>query len=317
LGELLFHLKRLAIFGNKRMKNKRAISPVTFINSKVTVIVSVSLVLFLLGLILLLAVFANKLSVYMKESISFDIILSDDTEAGQANSLLIQLEKAPFVKTARYISKDEAARQYIGEDPSAFLGFNPLPSIIVVNLDSRYAEADSLPVVEKTIKNFSTNINSIEYRNDLLQLVNTNLKKLGIIFLILAIVLFVISLALINNTIRLSVYSKRFLIHTMKLVGATSGFIRRPFIRTNILMGIVAAFLANGLLLWFLYYIVNKMDDASAGGGITQVSDIIGSDTLYMVFGMVMVLGIIISTVTTFFAVNRYIRMENDDLYYV
>ncbi|MDR1633129.1 MAG: permease-like cell division protein FtsX [Dysgonamonadaceae bacterium] len=299
------------------MKNKRAILPVTFINSKITVIVSISLVLFLLGLIFLLAVFANKLSVYMKETLSFDIVLSDDTEPGQANSLLIQLEKAPFVKSARYVSKDEAVKQYIGEDPSSFLGFNPLPSIIVVNLDSRYAEADSLPVIEKAIKIFSTNVSSIEYRNDLLQLVNTNLKKLGIIFFILAIVLFIISLALINNTIRLTVYSKRFLIHTMKLVGATAGFIRWPFIRVNILIGIVAAILANGLLLWLLYYVVNKLDDASVGGGITQISDIVSSDTLYIIFGIVMVLGIIISTVTTFFAVNRYVRMESDDLYYI
>lgn len=299
------------------MKNKHAISPATFINSKVTVIVSISLVLFLLGLVFLLAVFANKLSVYMKESLSFDIVLSDDTEAGQANSLLIQLEKAPFVKTVQYISKDDAVKQYIGEDPSAFLGFNPLPSIIVVNLNSRYAEADSLPVIENAIKNFSTNVSSIEYRNDLLQLVNTNLKKLGIIFFILAIVLFIISLALINNTIRLMVYSKRFLIHTMKLVGATGGFIRRPFIQANILIGFIAAILANGLLFWFLYYLANKLGDASVGGGITQISDIISFDTLYMVFGMVMALGIMISTVTTFFAVNRYVNMEGDDLYYI
>jgi cell division transport system permease protein len=297
------------------MKNKRAISPVTFINSKVTVIVSISLVLFLLGLVFLLVIFAGKLSVYMKESLSFDIVLSDDTEAGQANFLLTQLEKTPFVKSAQYISKDEAVKQYVGEDPSAFLGFNPLPSIIIVNLNSSYAEADSLPVIEKTIKDFSTNVSSIEYRTDLLQLVNTNLKKLSVIFFILAIVLFTISLALINNTIRLMVYSKRFLIHTMKLVGATAGFIRWPFIRENILMGIVAAILANGLLFWFLYYVANKLNDPS--GGTTQISDIVSLGVLYMVCGNVIALGVIISTVTTFFAVDRYVRMEGDNLYYV
>jgi len=274
-------------------------------------------VLFLLGLIFLLTVFAGKLSVYMKESLSFDIILSDDTEFPQVNSLLMQLENTPFVKAAKYISKDEAAMQYIGEDPSAFLGFNPLPSIIVVNLNARYAEADSIPLIEKTIKKFSTNISTVEYRNDLLQMVNDNLKKLGIVFLILAVVLFIISLALINNTIRLTVYSKRFLIHTMKLVGATPGFIRWPFVRTNIFMGIIAAILANGLLIWFLYYVVNKLGDASVGGGITRISEIIHLDSLYIVFSVVMALGIIITAVTTFFAVNRYVRMEGDNLYYV
>jgi len=299
------------------MNRKRAISSTTFFNSKVTVIVSISLVLFLLGLIFLLTVFAGKLSVYMKESLSFDIILSDDTEFPQVNSLLMQLENTPFVKAAKYISKDEAAMQYIGEDPSAFLGFNPLPSIIVVNLNARYAEADSIPLIEKTIKKFSTNISTVEYRNDLLQMVNDNLKKLGIVFLILAVVLFIISLALINNTIRLTVYSKRFLIHTMKLVGATPGFIRWPFVRTNIFMGIIAAILANGLLIWFLYYVVNKLGDASVGGGITRISEIIHLDSLYIVFSVVMALGIIITAVTTFFAVNRYVRMEGDNLYYV
>jgi cell division transport system permease protein len=299
------------------MKNKRTISSATFINSKVTVIVSISLVLFLLGLILLLTVFANKLSVYMKESLSFDIVLSDDTEAPQVNSLLMQLENTPFVKTARYISKDEAARQYIGEDPSTFLGFNPLPSIVVVNLNARYAEADSIPAIEKEIRNFSTNINTIEYRNDLLLMVNNNLKKLGIIFLILAVVLFAISVALINNTIRLTVYAKRFLIHTMKLVGATPGFIRWPFIRTNIFMGIVASVLANLLLVWFLYYLISKLGDASVGGEITRISEIINLNVLYVVLGVVMVLGVVITAATTFFAVNRYIGMESDDLYYV
>ena len=289
----------------------------TFINSKVTVVVSISLVLFLFGLMLLLTIFADKLTVYMKESLSFDIVLSDETELPQVHSLLMQLGNAPFVKTAKYISKDEAAKQYIGEDPSAFLGFNPLPSIIVVNLNARYAEADSIPLIEKAIKNFSTNINSIDYRNDLLQMVNDNLKKLGIVFLILAVILFVISLTLINNTIRLTVYSKRFLIHTMKLVGATPAFIRWPFVRTNIFVGIVAAILANGLLIGFLYYILSKLGDASVGGGITRLSEIISLNSLYMVFGIVMVSGIFLAAITTFFAVNRYVNMEHDNLYYV
>ena len=299
------------------MNHKRTISSMTFINSKVTVVVSISLVLFLLGVLLVLTIFADKLSVYIKEGLSFDIILSDETELPQVNSLLMQLDDAPFVKAAKYISKDEAAKQYIGEDPSKFLGFNPLPSIVVVNLNARYAEVDSIPVIEKTIKNFSTNIKSIEYRNDLLQMVNNNLKKLGIIFLLLAAVLFIISLVLINNTIRLTIYSKRFLIHTMKLVGATSGFIRWPFVRANILVGIIAAIIANGLLIGFLYYIVNKLGDASVGGRITRVSEIINFNSLSVVFGIVMILGIIMAGVTTFFAVNRYIRMENDNLYYV
>jgi cell division transport system permease protein len=293
------------------MKNKRAISSVTFINSKVTATISVSLALFLLGLIILLFVFATNLSTYVKESLSFDIVLSDDAKPAQVNRLLERLKTTPYVKSTEFVSKEAAAKQLaadIGENPEAFLGFNPLPAMIVVHLNAQYTNVDSLAKIETKIMGFSTDIKTIEYRKELMQLVNENLAKAGVILLGLAVFLLFISFALINNTIRLTIYSKRFLIHTMKLVGATSGFIRKPFILNNILSGVIAAFIANGLLVWMLSFVASDL----AG-----VSELINLTALSIVFGCVLLLGICISITATFFAVNKYIRMDSDDLFFV
>lgn len=293
------------------MKNKRAISPVTFFNSRVTATISISLVLFLLGLIILISLFANSLSIYVKENLSFDIVLAENTKEDQINKILNQLKTAPFVKETTYISKEEAAQQLeeeLGQNPEEFLGFNPLPALIVVNLNAQYANVDSIPVIENSIKGFSANIKDIEYRKELMQLVNDNLKKVGIILLGISILLLIISFALINNTIRLTIYSKRFIIHTMKLVGATAGFIRWPFIRANILSGIIAAIIAIGLLVWLLYYTFRN---------ISNISELIDLNSLYIVFGSVLILGVIISITATFFAVNKYIKMNSDDLFFV
>jgi cell division transport system permease protein len=293
------------------MKNKRNISPVTFFNSRVTATISISLVLSLLGLIILLSLYATNLSAYVKESLSFTIILSDDMQESQVHRLLTKLEAAAFTKSAEYISKADAAKQLeadLGQNPEEFLGFNPLPAIIVVHLNSSYANPDSLFVLESQIKAYSTNIKEIEYRKELMKLVNDNLKSVGVILLGLAAFLFIISFALINNTIRLTVYSKRFLIHTMKLVGATSGFIRKPFIRIQIFSGIIAAFIAIGLLAGLLYYVTKDFGN---------MAELIGLNTLYIVSGSILVLGILISMTATYFAVNKYIRMDGDDLFYI
>jgi cell division transport system permease protein len=293
------------------MKNKRAISPVTFINSKITATISISLVLFLLGLIVLLSLCANHLSNYVKEGFSFNVVLSDEVGEGQVNRLMNQLKNAPFVKSTEYISKQDAAQQLkadIGQDPEEFLGFNPLPAIVVVHLHAKYTDADSLPAIESKIKGFSTDIKDIEYRQELMRLISHNLKKAGAILLGLSALLLFISFALINNTIRLTIYSKRFLIHTMKLVGATAGFIRKPFILSNVYIGIVAALIANALLVWLMFFI---------GSDLKSISKMLDPGALYVVFGSVLVLGILISICATYFAVNRYIGMKGDDMYFV
>ena len=293
------------------MKNKRSISPATFINSRVTATISISLVLFLLGLIVLLAIMTKNLSANVKESFSFDIILSDDIKEQEVKRLIKQLETTGFVKSTEYISKADAAKQLaadIGQNPEEFLGFNPLPSIIAVHLRSEYANPEKFPEIEKQIKGLSSNISSMEYRKELLDIVNDNFRKISVILLGLAALLLIISFALINNTIRLTVYANRFLIHTMKLVGATAGFIRKPYIRTQVFSGIIASVIAVSFLYWGLLYISKD---------IKEIWEIVDRNSLIFIAGSVITLGIIISLIATYFAVNKYIRMEGDDLYYI
>ena len=293
------------------MKNKRPISSATFINSRVTATISISLVLFLLGLIILLAMLTKNLSSYMKESLSFDIVLSENSKEAEVNNIIKKLEATDFVKSTEYISKEMAAKQLeadIGQNPEEFLGFNPLPGLITVRLHSEYTHPEKFPEIENQIKKMSSDIINIEYRKEIMAIVNDNFRKIGIILLSLALLLLIISFALINNTIRLSVYSNRFLIHTMKLVGATAGFIRKPFIKTQVFSGIIAAVLAIALLFWGLLYISKD---------INEIWELIDKNALFIIAGSVFILGIFISVSATYFAVNRYLRMEGDDLFFI
>jgi cell division transport system permease protein len=220
------------------------------------------------------------------------------------------LDAQPFIKSTEYISKEQAAlelKEELGEDPEAFLGFNPLKASIEVKLHSNYANPDSLAVIEKKIMSY-TSVSELLYRKDMMELVNENMKKVGLILLGLAIVLMAISFVLISNTIRLLIYSKRFLIHTMKLVGATPGFIRAPFIRYNLVSGIFAAFLAILLLTAALYYLQNELT------GFIQILDM---PMLLTVYAVVLILGIVLSVLATIVSVNKYLRLEVDKLYYI
>lgn len=292
------------------MKSRKKITPAAFYNSRITAIISISLVLFLLGLVVLLSLFANNFSTYVKENLSFDIVLNDDMSAEQVKKLQNTLHAASYVKSVKFISKEDAASQLekdLGQSPEELLGFNPLPAMLEVRLNSEYATTDSIAVIEKNVRNMSANIQEVQYRKDLIQMVNENMKRIGLIILGMAILLLIISYALINNTIRLMIYSKRFLIHTMKLVGATNGFITKPFVRSNILSGIIAAFIAIGLIIWLLYYIAKDVID------FTQLID---TNSLLIVFASVLVFGVLISVVATWMAVNKYLRMRVDDMYY-
>ena len=195
----------------------------------------------------------------------------------------------------------------LGENPEEFLGFNPLQASLEVKLKAQYANADSLQWIEKKLNAYS-GISEIAYRKDLIQLVNENVKRIGAVLLLLAAILMVISFALISNTIRLSAYSKRFLIHTMKLVGATPAFIRRPFIVSNIVNGIVASVFAIGMLTGCIYYLSTAVENFSI---------LMSLDYLISVYLIVFILGIFLTAISAYFAVNKYIRMNHDDLYYV
>lgn len=292
------------------MANNKKISTVSFFNSRFTSVISIALVLYLLGLIFLMALLGNKLSVYVKENISFSVVLKDDQKEADIKRIQKNLDDLPFIKSTEYISKEQAARELeeeLGENPETFLGFNPLQASIEVKLYSEYANPDSLKTIERKIKSY-TSVSELLYRKDMMEVVNDNMKRIGVILLTLAIMLMIISFVLISNTIRLLIYSKRFLIHTMRLVGATAGFIRRPFINYNIISGILAAILAILFLILSLYYLQREL------AGFVQMLD---SGLLMFVFVAVFALGIILSIIATYFAVNRYLRMEADKMYYI
>lgn len=271
---------------------------------------SIALVLFLMGLICLMGLLGNKLSIYVKENMSFSIVLKDNIKDMEVKRIQKSLDALPFIKSTEYISKEQAAKELeeeLGERPETFLGFNPLQASIEVKLRSQYANPDSLKMIEHKIQSY-TSVSEMLYRRDMMEMVQHNMKRIGLILLGLAIVLTIISFVLISNTIRLLIYSKRFLIHTMQLVGATPGFIRTPFIRYNVVSGIIAAILAICLLTGTLYYLQSELT------GFIQILDI---PTLLIVYGAVLAMGIILSICATFVSVNKYLRMSFDKLYYV
>lgn len=292
------------------MADYRKVSTASFFHSRLTSIISIALVLFLMGLIMLMGLLGNELSVYVKENLSFSIVLKDSVKETDIKKMQTKLDALPYIKSTAYISKEQAAKELeeeLGENPETFLGFNPLQASIEVKLHADYANPDSLPLIEKEIKRY-TSVDELLYRKDMMEMVHNNLQRLGMILLALAAVLTLISFVLIGNTIRLLIYSKRFLIHTMQLVGATAGFIRAPFIRYNLVSGLIAGLLAIMLLTGALYYLQQELN------GFIQLLDM---RTLLIVDGAVLVLGLLLSTIATVIAVNKYLRMKVDQLYYI
>ena len=292
------------------MAGNKIVGTVSFFHSRLTSIISISLVLFLLGLIFLIGLLGNKLSVYVKENISFSIVLKDSQKEADIKKMQRTLKALPFIKSTEYISKEQAAKELeeeLGENPETFLGFNPLQASIEVKLHSQYANPDSLKMIEKRIKNY-TSVSDLLYRKDMMEMVNDNMKRVSLILLALAGVLMTISFVLIGNTIRLLIYSKRFLIHTMKLVGATAGFIRRPFVWYNVVSGFFASILAILMLTGALFYLQNELS------GFIQLLDI---KALIIAYVGILIIGISLSIVATVFAVNKYLRMDVDKLYYI
>ncbi len=235
--------------GNQNKYKSGSIFDMQFITSSI----STTLVLLLLGLVVFFVLTAHNLSVYVRENISFSVLISDDMKEADILKLQKKLNQEPFVKQSEYISKKQALKEQteaMGTDPEEFLGYNPFTASIEIKLHSDYANSDSIAKIEKMIKK-NTNIQDVLYRKELIDAVNDNIRNISLVLLALAVVLTFISFALINNTIRLAIYSKRFLIHTMKLVGASWGFIRGPFLRKNVWSGILAAIVADSILMAF------------------------------------------------------------------
>ena len=277
--------------------------------SSVTVVISLALVLFMLGLLGLVVINAKKLSNHIKENVGFQVVLKDTTTQAELDILKQEISSSAFTKEVAYISKDEAAKKLqkdLGEDFITFLGYNPLLSSIDVKLNSDYANIDSLAGFEKQImqKHF---VKEVIYHKDMIKQVNDNAKVISIYILIFSGLLLIVAIALINNTIRLSIYAKRFLIRTMYLVGATQGFIRMPFILKGVRQGVIAGLLAGFLLAGFLVLSTNYIPD------LLQLQD---PNLLAVLFGGIVALGVLISGLSAALSVSRYLRLKTDDLYF-
>ena len=293
------------------MKDSNEKRHISFFNARVTSTISISLVLFILGVVVLMSILGTQLTRYVKENMGFSVVLKNSAPDYAVENIKKELNAAPYVRAVQFISKEDALRELeleLGENPEDLLGFNPLQSSIEVKLVAEYADPDSLAWIEKNIRAYEATVADVICQKDVIQIINDNIRKAEYILLLLSVVLMIISFALISNTIRLMAYSKRFLIHTMKLVGATPGFIRRPFIVSNIIGGIVAAFIAMALLSGCAFYLVNEFEN---------LSTLINIVTMSQVFAVVILLGIALTAVSAYFAVNRYISMDREELYYL
>lgn len=290
-------------------KYQEGISKGRLRSSYFTQIVSISLVLFLLGLLGFVLINARELSDYFRESLSFSVMLDEDSKEADIRMLQKDLDAKQFVKSTEYISKEQAAeklREELGEDFLSFMGYNPLLPSIDVYLFADYTHPDSVLNIERYLMEYDA-VNEVYFQESFLHLINENVSKISAILLVFSGLLLFISLTIINNTIRISVYSKRFLIRTMQLVGATGSFIRKPFLWRSVIHGIIAALFSIILLMSILYFVEQEYYL------LFSLQDI---GLLLSLFGGIVIIGIFINLVSTFFSVNKYLGISEDKLYY-
>ena len=276
----------------------------------VTATISTTLVLVLLGIIVLFVLTAHNLSNYVKENINVSVLISDELDSTQVAKMEAELKAAPYAKNVEYISKERALKEEIeaqGVDPTEFLGMNPYTASFEVRINASHANPDSLNAAVKGLRG-NADVVDVVYSKDLIKAVNDNIRRLSIILLIVAALFTYISFALINNTVRLTIFSKRFIINTMKLVGASWNFIRRPFLARGFTLGIMSAILANAAIFAGLYWLY-KFEP--------QITTVISLKVVLLVWGAVFLFGILITFLCTFFSLNKYLRMKNNELYYV
>lgn len=279
-------------------------------SSYITSVISITLVLFTLGFLGLVVLHAKNLSNYIKENIGFEIIMK--TNATEAEIIQLQkiLDAKNYVKSTEYITKEEATKRLktaLGEDFTEILDEenNPLLPSIDVRFNAPWANNDSLAIIEQFILNNEA-VKEVYYQKSLVQVINKNVNKISVILLGITVLLLLVAMALINNTIRLTIYSKRFIIRSMQLVGATSGFIRKPFLMNSVYQGIISAVLAILLLYAILTFVVNN---------IPEFALLTNQMMIFSLYLAVLVFGIILSVISTYFAVSKYLKINNDNLY--
>jgi len=277
--------------------------------SYLTSTISISMILFLIGILGLVLLNAERLAKYVRENIGFTLVLNEEVKESEIDGLMKALSATDFVKSVEYIDKETAAERLkveLGEDFMGFLGYNPLLSSVDVKLLADYANPEKLVVLEKKFMEYPQ-VKEVLFQRDMVNIINENVKKIGIVLVFFSGLLLFIFSALINNTIRISIYSQRFIINTMLLVGATNRFIRNPFVKRSIVYGIAGALAANILLFILMFIYAQELK------GIVDVED-------YKIFGMVfmadLLIGVLISWSSTYFAVNKFLRLKFDELFY-
>ena len=278
------------------------------VSSSVSVIISLSLVLFVLGLLSLFLINAQRLTNYVKENIGFSIMIKENIKEIELIEFNKILDGESFTKSTEFISKEEATRDLeneLGEDFVSFLGFNPIMASIDVKLNSNYANNDSLNNISRQLQENKI-VHEVYYQKNLIETLNNNIRKISFFLLVVSLILFFIAFALINNTIRLSVYSKRFIIRTMSLVGAESQFIQKPFLINGVYQGLYSAIFAVFLLIGSIQLIQKET------ANILNINDL---QIIGIVFIVLFCSGVIISVASTFFAVRRFIYSNEGELY--
>ena len=288
------------------MKKKR--SGISTYSAQITSTISVALVLLLLGIVALMGIAANSVTNNIKSNMGFDIILKESVSIQEINQLKQHWTNANYVSNFKFHSADDALRKWqedTGEDLIELLGVNPFSPEFEVKVKHEYANVDN---IKKITSLFQSNqcISEIKVHSDMIDAINNNIQSIAFILVLISAALMLISFVLINNTIRLTIYSRRFLIHTMKLVGATAGFIRRPFIINNILHGFIAAIIAILILAGTIYYI-QTLDSA--------ILNVINLESIAWVFASIILLGIIICALAALLATNKYLRIDYDDMF--
>lgn len=276
----------------------------------VTALISTTLVLVMLGTIVLFVLTARNLSSYVRENINVTILVSDDAQQKDIDALQAKLEKTPYVKSLKYISKERALLDQcndMGTDPSEFLGFNPFTASFEIKVNADYANNESLAKIEKELKQ-SKEVMDVIYQKELMNSVNSNIRKFSMVLLIIAALFTYISFALINNTVRLTIFSRRFLINTMKLVGASWAFIRRPFINQSFLLGILSALFADAVILGGVYWLSTYEP---------EINLVIDWKVMAIVGASVLLFGLLITYLCTYFSLSKYLKMTSNELYHI
>jgi cell division transport system permease protein len=269
-------------------------------------IVSITMVLLMLGFLSLVLVNAKKLSDYAKKNIGFTVFIENGTKQADIDRLENALQVAEYAVSAEFVSKEQAAlimNEELGKDFTKILGYNSLPNSIEVKLQPEYTSEDSMAVIKKRLSKFAS-IKDIYYQKSLVSFINENVKKVSTVGIVITFFLIMIAVSLINNTVRLSIFSKRMLIRTAQLVGATKSFIRKPFVFKSIYSGIISASISS-LILVSLILILQK-----------NFANIITIQGLIEIVVFIFVFGIIITGISGRFAVDKYLRLKTDDLYF-